>query len=316
LVLAIGVAFGLERFDRRLKHPEDVIDAYGVPLLAVLPHAERPSPSRDGAAILSPELRESYRSLRTNVDFAGLNGRARTIVVSSAVPGEGKSTVVRNLALAFRETGRRVAVVECDLRRPSLARIFDLPGGPGLTEVLAGEVPLSDALVEVPIAVSGLDDLARIGELEDSVKEHQNGRAPSGITLLLAGTLPANPPAVIAAAGARRILDQVRETHDVVLIDSAPLVPVTDTLPLLQYADLAVVVARFGLTTRDSAQRLLDVISRIPDVEFAGVIANDLSQFESAGYGYAYGYGYGYGYERPTRDTAPPSTQVQHTVEP
>src|ERR1700754_2240740 len=124
LILAIGVAFGLERFDRRLKRPDQVEPLYKAPLLATLPHTDKPAPMKNGVATLGPEFQEAFRVLRTNIELARLDAPPRTIVVTSAVPGEGKSTVVRNLALAFRETGKRVAVVEADLRHPSLAGLF------------------------------------------------------------------------------------------------------------------------------------------------------------------------------------------------
>jgi succinoglycan biosynthesis transport protein ExoP len=320
LLIAVGVAFGLERFDRRLKRPGDVHDVYGEPLLAVLPHTDDPAPMQGDTAVLSPEFREAFRVLRTNIELARLDAPPRTIVVSSAVPGEGKSTVVRNLALAFCETGRSVAVVEADLRHPALGALFGAVGDVGLSEVLTHDAELGHVTVQVPAALPGLDELVRLDAGTPSTaansapsgksraangKPHaRNGKTTNSrqlagsLTLLLSGARPANPPAVLASARAIEVLDELRDTHDVVLIDSAPLLAVTDTVPLLRYADGAIFVGRLGFTTRDTAKRLVEFLDRIPDVELLGVVANDLSQLDAAGFGYGYGYGgYGYGAE-------------------
>ena len=320
LLIAGGAAFGLERFDRRLKRPSDIHDVYGEPLLAVLPHTDDPAPAKGGVAVLSPEFREAFRVLRTNIELARLDAPPRTIVVSSAVPGEGKSTVVRNLALAFRETGKSVAVVEGDLRHPTLGALFGASGDAGLAEVLTHDARLSEVTMQVATALPGLDELVRVAggkEAPSKANGDGNGRAariaarkaasagangalaekPGSLTLLLSGARPANPPAVLASARAVEVLNELRDNHDVVLIDSAPLLAVTDTVPLLRYADAAIFVGRLGFTTRDTAKRLIEFLDRIPDVELLGIVANDLSQLDASGYGYGYGYGgYGYGY--------------------
>jgi len=232
--------------------------------------------------------------------------------VSSAVPGEGKSTVVRNLALAFRETGKRVAVVEGDLRDPKLAVMFGTVPGPGLTEVLRHDSELADVTIEVGAALPGFDELVRIDAEPRTAAEGKPANGSSGrnghaatarggtVTLLLRGARPANPPAVLASDRLREVLDDLRDAYDVVLIDSAPLLAVTDTVALLRYADAAIFVSRLGVTTRETAKRLNEVLGRVPDVHLLGVVANDLSRLDAAGYGYGYGYGYG-----PYTDTPP-----------
>jgi succinoglycan biosynthesis transport protein ExoP len=316
LVASVGIAFGLERFDRRLKRPLDIVEAYDSPLLAVLPHSDAPAPTKDGAAALSREFEEAFRVLRTNIELATLDAPPRTIVVSSAMPNEGKSTVVRNLALAFAETGKRVAVVEGDLRHPALAPLFGAAGGgTGLTEVLTDDARLDDVTLRIATSLPGFDEIDRLraerrpsttgANGKASSRKSSNGGAAKGgssngpavhggsVTLLLSGAKPANPPAVLASARAKRLLDDLRDGHDIVLIDSAPLLTVTDTVPLLRYADAAVVVGRLGFTTRETAAGLREFLARIPDIDLLGVVANDLSQFEAGGFGYGYGYGYG-----------------------
>jgi polysaccharide biosynthesis transport protein len=293
LLIAVGVAFGLERFDRRLKRPEDVDGVYGQTLLATLPHTKDTAPIRDGAAALGHEFREAFRVLRMNIELARLDAPLRTIVVSSAVPGEGKSTVVRNLALAFVETGKRVAVVEGDLRHPGLASLLGAHGGPGLTDVLTSDLELSEVTVDVEVAVPRLDGVVRSNGTAGGNGSVALAAQAGSMTLLLSGPRPANPPAVLASDRVTEVLDELREHHDVVLIDSAPLLAVSDTVPLLRYADASIFVCRLGFTTRDTAKRLVSFLDRIPDAAPLGIVANDLSSFDAHGYGYGYSYGYG-----------------------
>jgi Mrp family chromosome partitioning ATPase/capsular polysaccharide biosynthesis protein len=314
LVGAIGVAYGLERFDRRLKDPEEMENAYGRPLLAVVPHTGNPAPFRDGEPALGSEFREPFRVLRTNIELASVDAPPRTIVVSSAMPGEGKSTVVRNLALAFREAGKRVAVVELDLRHPALAPLFGADVSDGITEVLRHDAKLVDVALQITVGLPALDELlwtddapspARNGANGGNGAQHKNGAVPHGseVTVLLSGARPANPPAVLASERLVKVLDALRERHDVVLIDSAPVLAVADTVPLLRYADAALFVGRLDVTTRDTAKRLMEFLARVPDLNLLGIVANDLSRHEAGSYGYGYGYG-SYG-EEPKRGRGP-----------
>jgi polysaccharide biosynthesis transport protein len=301
LVGAIAVAYGLERFDRRLKDPEDMEAAYGAPLLAVLPHTDAPAPVLAGEPVLGSDFREPFRVLRTNIELASVDAPPRTIVISSAMPGEGKSTVVRNLALAFRETGKRVAVVDLDLRNPALARLFEVPLTAGITDVLRRDTTLDAASLQIGSGLPTFDELveASSGDTKrtgskNGVSNGHNGSSPhgAGLTLLLGGARPANPPAVLASDRVTQVLDELREHYDLVLIDSAPVLAVTDTVPLLRYADAALFVGRLGVTTRDTAKRLIEFLDRVPGVNTLGIVANDLSRLEAGAYGYGYGYGY------------------------
>jgi Mrp family chromosome partitioning ATPase len=297
LALSIGAAYGMERFDRRLKNPDEMEAAYGTPLLAVVPHSGEPAATHDNDIILSSDFREPFRVLRTNVELASLDIRPRTIVVTSAMPGEGKSTVVRNLALAFHEAGKRVAVVGLDLRHPSLAPMFGVLPGPGMTEVLRHEAALDDAALEISTGTHRVDDMMHSSNGKPASNGNGNGKfrvgPDTGITLVLSGRRPANPPAVVASDRLVEVLDSIRDSHDIVILDTAPLLAVTDTVPLLRYADATLIVGRLGVTTRDTAKRLMEFVGRVPDVELLGVVANDLNRSDAESYGYGYGYQYG-----------------------
>jgi Mrp family chromosome partitioning ATPase/capsular polysaccharide biosynthesis protein len=303
LVGAIALAYGLERFNRRLGNPEELEDAYEAPLLAVLPHTDEPAPVMDGSSVLGGEFREPFRVLRTNVELASVDAPPRTIVVSSAMPGEGKSTVVRNLALAFRESGKRVAVVDLDLRHPALAALFGVAIAPGMTDVLRRDLKLEDATLEIGTGLPAFDEFIETnGVTRNGTNGHRPGAGDAEVTLLLGGAPPANPPAVLASQRLAEILDDLRGRYDIVLIDSAPVLAVSDTVPLLRYADAALFVARLGVTTRDTAKRLTEFLARVPDINVLGVVANDLSRLEAGAYGYGYGYGYGSAGNEPKRN--------------
>ena len=316
LLLALFVAYGLDRLDRRLKILDDVERAFQVPILATIPHSNKPAPLRDGAATLGDQLKESFRSLRTNIRLASIDGPLRKILVTSALPGEGKSTIVRNLAITYAELGLRVAVIDADLRNPSLAKLFQVERSPGVTDVLVGSVDGEEAFHMVPAHVPGaavarMQTAAmdrRSGGMEVALLEtHSNGRSftvddaesVAEVALLPSGPQPPNPPAVLAGEAMHRLIDQVAADHDVLIIDSAPLLAVSDTIPLLSLVDGTIIVSRLGLTTSTAARRLLDLIQRVPQVQVLGIAVNDVTDEAFPG-GYSY-YGY-YGYGRPSGD--------------
>ncbi|MGO9959534.1 MAG: P-loop NTPase [Solirubrobacteraceae bacterium] len=319
LIGAIALCYGLERFDRRLKNPEEMEAAYGRALLAVLPHSDQPISKREDEPALGFDFREPFRILRTNIELESLDSPPRTIVVSSAMPGEGKSTVVRNMALAFRETGKRVAVVDLDLRNPGIHRLFGVPKRAGVTEVLRHDITLEEASLPIQVGLDPVDQLFRqlpaaratrtgaddpasaggSGNGHGASNGHKWSAPHAEITLICGGARPANAPAVLASERLVEVLDELKSRFDLVLIDSAPLLVVSDTVPLLRYADAAVFVGRLDVTTRDTAKRLMEFIARVPDLNLLGVVANDLSRIDAAGYGYGYGYGYGAYREQP-----------------
>jgi len=296
LVGGIALCFGFERFDRRLKTPEEIESAFAIPVLGVVPHSDDPDPIEGGAAALGSDFREPFRSVRTNLELAAVDTPPRTIVVTSAMPGEGKSTVVRNLALAFCESGKRVAIVDLDLRNPSLRSLLAAPAGPGFTDVLRGEATLDQAICEVPTNLASIDEFVSLERLSGGSNGH-NGHGSNGhgsaalhVSFVRTGPRPANPPAVLGSERAAEVLDQLRERFDIVLIDSAPVLAVADTVPLLRYADATLFVGRFSVTSRDTVKRLHDFLARVPDVRVMGVVANELSRFDASSYGYGYGY--------------------------
>ncbi len=299
-LLAVALAFGLERFDQRLKRPQEAEAAFGVPLLSLIPHISDANERTESGECLPPKLREPFRWLRTSIDLiAPSKTSSRVLLVMSACRGEGKSTVVRNLALAYYEWGNSVCVVEADLRRPCLSERFGIVASDiGVTSVLSGESKLDDALVEINADVAGAELLERIragspnGAVENSGAANHSGK----LSLLPAGALPPNPQAVIGSS--IDLVSRLRDEFDVVIIDTPPTLVVGDAFPLVAHADGVVAVGWNGHTTSGAAKRLIAELNRVPGASVVGFVLNDIKSGPPYGYGYEYGYEYGKEYAR------------------
>jgi Mrp family chromosome partitioning ATPase len=206
---------------------------------------------------------------------------------------------VRNLSIVLREAGHSVAVVDTDLRQPALSRMFGQEPEAGLTDVLVGHQQLEDALVSIPVQAQGLDTLARIESRTGAATARGgNGDGPGHgaevVSLLSSGPQPADPQTVLGSTRTREILEQLSTLHDVVLIDSPPLLHVSDAVALAPWVDAVIIVARYGVVTRDQARRVSEVLAAIPGVNPIGVVVNGVPEAEGHGFGYGYGYGYGH----------------------
>jgi len=299
LVLGILVTYGLELLDRRLTRVASVEAILGRPVLAVLPHVEDPAPRPEGGAPVVPAaFLEELRSLRVMLRLSG--GKQRLIMVTSALPREGKSTLVRDLALVYAEAGERVLVIEADLRRPSLARLFGIEPEWGLLQVLRGEVSperatqraLSAPSLPLPV-VNGNGSAEAAGESSGAGLHPDRGGGV--VDVLAAGGSTDNPVGLLGSERMEAVLAQARQAYSVVLLDSAPVLTVADNVAQMEQADAVLLVTRLGQLTRESARRFNDVVGRLSGVQIAGVIVNDLrDRTEDGGYG-SYGrYGYGY----------------------
>lgn len=306
LLGAIGLAYALEAFDRRPRRLEEFRKLYDMPLLAVLPHASKKAPLHREAerAAVSPALTEPFRQLRTSIEFAAIDRPFKRILITSAIAGEGKSTVVRNLAIVMREAGYRVALVDADLRRPQLSRFFTSGSDesanqnsgsrqPGLTDVLAGRRELEQTLVHAPVHVHEFGNLLNVesGSTKESNSDPASASDSAVVSLLPAGQQPPDPQAVLATDRTKLVIEELAESHDIVLIDSPPMLHVTDAAVLAPWVDAIIVVARFGEVTRENARRVPEVLGQVPDARPLGIVVNDVPEQEGVGYGYAYGYG-------------------------
>jgi Mrp family chromosome partitioning ATPase/capsular polysaccharide biosynthesis protein len=289
LVFAIGAAFTLDRIDKRVRRVDEVEPVYDLPLLATVGHTRKMAPDAEGKAVLPDNLREAFRTLRTNLELLSLDRPLRKILVTSAVPKEGKSSVVRNLALAYREAGARVAVVEADLRQPTMKSLFHIYAGAGLTNVLTGEHTLATALQPVAAGSEStiLTALQAPANYAVGGPESNGGGGPGELVVLTSGEPTANPPAVLASNRLRELLDEIAASHDIVLIDSPPILAVSDAIPLLTAVDGTIVVARLDLSTRSAGRRAMELIRRVPGAQVLGVVANDSHEPSSRYYMYS-----------------------------
>jgi receptor protein-tyrosine kinase len=213
---------------------------------------------------LLEQLIEAFRVLRTNMEFLDVDATSKAFVVTSSVPGEGKSTTATNAALAFAVAGRNVLLVDADLRRPQVAKLLGLVDNVGLTTVLAGQASVDDAL---------------------------QVHAESGLSVLASGAVPPNPAELLQSRAMQDLLDLLRDRFAVIVIDAPPLLPVTDAALLASEADGAVIVVRHGQTTKEQLRGAVDRLAGV-DAQMLGVVFNMIPE-RGAGYGYGYGYGYG-----------------------
>lgn len=257
LLAGVGFAFVRETLDTRVRGTSDVRAITEAPVLGVIgafPGGTSPLVLQD---IPSSAQAEAYRQIRTNLQFLGVNDQARTIVVTSALPAEGKSTVAANLALALAETSTRVLLVDSDLRRPSIADLMGLEGAAGLTTVLIGRA-----------------------EFDDVVQEWGEG----SLHVLTSGELPPNPSELLASPTMKRLLDELANQYDVVILDSAPLLPVTDAAILARISIGTMVVANARRVRRNQLAEALGFLDQV-DARVLGVVLNEAVK-DSERYGY------------------------------
>ena len=200
---------------------------------------------------------EAYRTLRTSIQFLGLDRDLKTIMITSAGPNEGKSTTLANLAVTFAEAGREVIAVDCDLRRPSLHQLFDLPNDGGLSKAIGDEVPLDDVLL--PTVVPHLRVL------------------PSGM-------VPPNPSEVLGSQRMDRVIAALRSLADIVLFDAPPTIAVTDAAVLGVKVDGVLLVVSAGKTKRDHALRAKTLLEKV-NAKVLGVVLNNV-KFDGSLYQY------------------------------
>jgi receptor protein-tyrosine kinase len=283
-LLGLILAFLRESFDRRLRGSAAIEATLGYRLVGhvradSLGRAVRPSRGADGRAAGDVE---AFRIMRRNVERLAAGHDHRAIVVTSALPEEGKSSVAASLALSAAATGRRTLLIEADLRRPSLARMLGLSPAPGLSELLNGETDATAVIQTVPAQPSA---------------PSRNGGAPSpngsaGRLAAIASGRPSSRSAeLLASARMPEFLADVKRSYDLVLLDAAPLLPVVDTLELLDIADAVVLCVQSGRTTREQAQAARAALGQFPP-EAVGIAVTGLRpRDEPAGHGlYAYDY--------------------------
>ncbi|TWG93968.1 receptor protein-tyrosine kinase [Nocardioides sp. J9] len=266
LLVGLGLAVLRELLDTRIKSSEDVAEITDAPTLGtiVFDSATEKTPLLTQLPSHSPRA-ESFRVLRTNLQFVDVDSEHKVFVVTSAVPGEGKTSTALNLAISLAQGGARTLLVEADLRRPMAAKRLGLDEAVGVTTVLVGKADLADV-----------------------TQQHEE----SGLEFVAAGSVPPNPAELIQSRAMDDFLAQARADYDVVILDAPPLLPVTDSALLAAKSDGAIVVLSHARVTRDQVRLSIDRLEQV-DAPVAGLVLNKVP-VKGKSYGYGYGYGYGY----------------------
>lgn len=276
LLLGLGAAFLVDYLDDSLRRTEEIEAMTGLPVLAVVP--VEPPPDNRPIALSEPNefAVEVYRGLRTSLQFLGLDKPLRVVQVTSSLPGEGKTTTATNLAVVLSQAGFQVALVDADLRRPRVHEVFGVPLRPGLTETLVA----SEA---VEMAVNHLDRLH----------------------VVAAGSMAPNPSEMLSSNRFSALVKELSSRYHYVIIDSAPVLPVADSLALSRAVDGVIVV---GQANRTSRRTLNEGLSRLEQVgaPVIGLVLNRAADRSSQGYGYGYGYAYQGGPQPSVTPAAPP----------
>lgn len=256
-MLALGVIFLVEYLDDRIKTPQDLYAVIDAPLLGAIGRlpGKRRNKKNDTAEetlIVAHQPRhpiaESYRRLRTNLRFSSVNEPLRILLVTSAAPAEGKTTTAANLAVAVAQAGHKVVLVDADLRKPQLHKLFGLSKSPGLTDALLSEAEVTFFIRETQIP---------------------------NLQMITSGTIPPNPAELLGSQPMQRLLQQLQQTADLVIVDAPPLLAVTDAQVLVNHVQGVLLVVNAGSTSRamlsSAAAALMQVEARL-----IGVVLNQL----------------------------------------
>jgi Mrp family chromosome partitioning ATPase len=294
LIAASVLAYLLTRFDRRVRTFPGAEALFQTPVLAALPTVRSPTLRPGGKRAPAPALVEPLRRLNTALRLShatpGRNGGPRALLFLSPDRGDGRSTLIANLARVQRESGQRVMVVEADFRRPTLGRLMDLPATRGLADVLAGTASPHVAAQSVdPTPLDGAPMSAPAAPGDGGAPTVVRAPAEGALSVLLAGAPVPNPPAVLASETMSWLLRSLADEYDQVLIDVPPPLEVSDALPLLPLVDGIVLVARSGHTRIASAERLMQLLERTVSAPTLGVVLNAVAQREMQRYGFSLG---------------------------
>ena len=274
LALAAGVGLGLvaafvrDYTDDTLRTKEDLDAATGgIPVLGIIPAIDewrdRKTALLETVSHPNSAASEAYRGLRTSIEFVAVDQKVDVIHVTSSTSGEGKSTTSANLAVTLARAGKRVVLIDCDLRRPRLHHFFGMDNSVGFTSVVLGSARIEDALQTVP--------------------------GVPGLLVLPSGPPPPNPSELLSTKTVRTKLDALARSADYVVIDSPPLLPVSDSVVLSSLADVTLLVVTARTTARRSLHRSIEMLTQV-NAPLEGLVFNGVGSEGTYGYGYGYGY--------------------------
>lgn len=287
-VLGLALAFLVEALDTRVRDPEQLADTLGLPLLGSLP--EPPRALRNSGRVVMLEdpnsaSAEPYRMLRTSLEVTALSTGCRSIMVTSALAQEGKSTTAANLAIALARAGRHVVLVDLDLRRPALDRFFELEGRPGITDVVHGRSSMGDAGVRHTFGDAFAPPFrGDLRVLQGGEADTGNGRREPGILDVIgSGSLPPNPGEFVVTSELDAALAKFQEEAELLIVDGPPLLLAGDALTLSAKVDGLLLVTRMNALRRGQIGELERVLAASPTVKL-GVVATDHTAMSKRAY--------------------------------
>jgi tyrosine-protein kinase len=337
LGVGAGIAFLLEYLDYTVKSADALELAYGLPVQGVLGVAAGKAAAYQLTAgrTYSP-VAEAVRALRTSIQLAGMTGPLRSLLITSAIPGEGKTFVAANLAVSLAMGGKRVVLVDADLRKPNLHTIFELPREPGLTNLVVAEQPEIDATSKSrlrallkrtrrPEALAGqastltaarAQDLLRdieaddpetrrlLGEVRDllrpnvAIEQYLQPTAVENLWVLTCGIVPPNPAELLGSPRMQQVAGQLAQFADIVVYDSPPAATVTDAVVLAPLVDAVLQVVKAGSTRIDVLRRCKAMLQQHSATRLLGPVLNHVRQADLGAYSYYYTYAYAPAIER------------------
>ena len=267
-----------------MRSAQEIAERLKLPLLARLPKPPRHLRKQNQIVMLAEphgSAAEAFRVLRTNLDLVNVDGGVRTIIVTSAVQEEGKSTTIANLGVVAARSGRRVVLVDLDLRRGDLDQLFGLANQPGITDVALGEVSLSDALIAIDVNPDGDILLAQQGQMASAPSD------AGSLEILTAGWFPADTVGDFVVSDAvADILGQLGEMADLVIVDAPPFLQTSDAMALAARVDGIVIVTRLGVR-RPTLDELSRTLTQSMAKKLGLVVTGD--EIEHSYYGGYYG---------------------------
>jgi succinoglycan biosynthesis transport protein ExoP len=273
LLIGVAIAFMIERLDRRMRDPEELEEAYESPLLAQVPQRSQyrvlSALGQSNQSAMPSIYDEVFTLLRSYLRYFSVDRDLRTLLVISAGPAEGKTTVSYNLAKAAAVLGSRVLLVEGDLRRGTTISQLIGRADPGLADVLIGDARIEEAIHSIEVGPNGVLDVLIAGEVP-----------------------PPNPGELIESHAMEAVLERARAVYDFVVIDTPPLSLIADAIPLLTKVDGVIIVGRVGKTRRDAAQQLRKKLMSLR-APVLGIVANGVRRPSASAYRGGYGGYYG-----------------------
>jgi capsular exopolysaccharide synthesis family protein len=246
---AFGLTFFFEYLDNRIKTPDEIRTHLGLPYLGMLPRLDGKTVSEVYPLVsngVPPAFSEGFRGIRTNVLFSSASEGCRSIVVTSTGPGEGKSMVAANLAISLAQAGQRVLLIDADMRKPKVHEVFSITQEPGLSNVLVGNAKASESVRKSRVA---------------------------GLWLLPAGRIPPNPAELVGSVRFKEFLQSLHDHFDWVVVDSPPIMAVTDAALIAHHASGVLFVVGAEMTSRHAASRALDQLEQA-QARFLGAVLN------------------------------------------